>query len=65
MATRFAKKTRKHCKKQNMNCLEKQNRNAKKATQVRCLMKTCRAKKYQSVYGSVGGSVRSNRTYFF
>ena len=65
MATRFAKKTRKHCKKQNMNCLEKPNRNAKKATQVRCLMKTCRAKKYQSVYGSVGGSVRSNRTFFF
>lgn len=65
MATRFAKKTRKHCKKNNAKCLEKQNRNAKKATQVRCLMKTCRAKKYQSVYGSVGGSVRSNRPYFF
>jgi len=68
MPKSFAKKTRKHCKKNNMNCLEKQHRNvknAKKATQIKCLMKTCRAKKYQSVYGSVGGSVRSNRTFFF
>ena len=57
-------KTRKHRKTPNMNCLEKQNINAKKGTQIKCLMKTCRAKKYQSVYGSVGGSVRSNRNYF-
>jgi hypothetical protein len=58
------RKTRKHRKKPNANCLEKQNINAKKATQIKCRMKTCRAKKYQSVYGSVGGSIRSNRNSF-
>jgi hypothetical protein len=59
------RKTRKHCKKTNANFLAKQHINAKKATQIKCLMKTCRAKKYQSVYGSsIGGSVRSNRNYF-
>ena len=62
--TRKTRKTRKHRKTPNMNYLEKQNINAKKGTQIKCLMKTCRAKKYQSVYGSVGGSVRSNRNYF-
>ena len=61
----MSSKTRKHCKKNNKSCLLRQNRDAKKATQFRCLMKTCRAKKYQAVYGSVGGSVRSNRIYFF
>jgi len=61
----MSSKKRKHCKKNNKTCLSRQNRDAKKATQFRCRMKTCRAKKYQSVYGSVGGSVRSNRTYFF
>lgn len=29
------------------------------ALQPKCRMKSCRASKYQSVYGSTGGSVRS------
>lgn len=34
---------------------------AKKATQIKCLLKSCKARKYQSVYGvSKGGAVRSN-----
>jgi hypothetical protein len=38
---------------------------AKNATMKKCRMKTCRAKKYQSVYGaSMGGSIRENRTLF-
>ena len=42
--------------------LEKQNKNAKKGTQLKCRMKTCRAKKYQSVYG---GTARTTRNLFF
>ncbi len=38
--------------------------NAKKALLSSNIMKTCRAKKYQSVYGSVGGSIRSNIALF-
>jgi hypothetical protein len=38
--------------------------NAKKALLTTNLMKTCRAKKYQAVYGSVGGSIRSNIALF-
>jgi hypothetical protein len=41
------------------------NKNAKKGTQIKCLMKTCRAKKYSAVYGSTGGSIRSNIGIFF
>ncbi len=50
---RNTKKNRKYC-----------DNNAKKATQMKCRMKTCRAKKYQSIYGSTGGSIRSNRNVF-
>jgi hypothetical protein len=39
--------------------------NAKKATQLKCRMKTCRAKKYQAIYGSAGGSIRSTRQLFY
>lgn len=35
--------------------------NAKKGTQLKCLLKTSKAKIYKSVYGvSTGGSIRSN-----
>ena len=51
-------KTRKNCKK---GC----NKNAKKGTQIKCRMKTCNAKKYSAVYGSTGGSIRSNIGIFF
>jgi hypothetical protein len=61
MAIRFAKKTRKNCKKNHRDC----NKDAKKATQLKCRMKTCRAKKYQAVYGTSGGSIRSNRQLFY
>jgi hypothetical protein len=60
MAIRFSKKTRKNCKKKR-DC----NKDAKKATQLKCRMKTCRAKKYMSVFGSTGGSIRSNRQLFY
>jgi hypothetical protein len=37
------------------------HKRAKKATKLKCLLKTCRAKKYQAVYGaSAGGSIRSH-----
>ena len=37
----------------------------KNATQIKCKMKTCRAKKYMSVFGSTGGSIRSTRQLFY
>ena len=56
------KKTRKHCKKNTRNC----NKDAKKGTQLKCRLKTCRAKKYQAVYGAIrGGSARENRQLFY
>ena len=54
----MARKTRKIFKNNNHN-------NAKKATQLKCRMKTCRAKKYQAIYGSAGGSIRSTRQLFY
>jgi hypothetical protein len=66
MAISSAKKTRKNYKKNHRDCLATQNKDAKKGTQKRCMMKTCRAKKYQSIYGSSGGgSIRSNRQLFY
>ena len=73
MAISSAKKTRKNCKKTRKNykknhrdCLVAQNKDAKKGTQIKCMMKTCRAKKYQAIYGSSGGgSIRSNRRLFY
>ena len=61
MAIRFYKKTRKNCKKNHRDC----NKDAKKATQLKCRMKTCRAIKYMSVFGSTGGSIRSNKQLFY
>lgn len=56
------KKTRKHCDKNKRNCFK----NAKKGTQLKCRLKTCRANKYKAVYGAVtGGSARSNRQLFY
>ena len=52
----MASKTRKHSKR-NHRCL---NKDAKKGTQLKALMKTCRANKYKSIYGSTGGNIRSN-----
>ena len=72
----MARKTRKIFKNHNHNhtknrdkncktCLENKHKDAKKATQLKCLMKTCRAKKYQAIYGSAGGSIRSTRQLFY
>lgn len=54
----FSKKTRKNYKQKN-NYLDK-TIDAKKGTQIKCMLKSCRAKKYQSVYGlSTGGRIRA------
>ena len=50
-------KTRKHYRKNN---LETKHKYAKNGTNLKCRMKTCRANKYKAVYGSTGGSIRSN-----
>lgn len=47
----------KSCKK---NHLEIKHIDAKKGATLKCRMKTCRAHKYKSVYGSTGGNIRSN-----
>jgi len=58
----MGKKTRKHCKKNKRNY----NKDAKKGTLLKCRLKTCRAKKYQAVYGAVsGGSARENIQLFY
>lgn len=54
-------KTRKHSRTHH---LKKRHLYAKKGTQLKCRMKTCKAKKYQAIYGSSGGSIRSNRALF-
>lgn len=62
MPISFAKKTRKNCNKNKRNC----NKDAKKGTQLKSRLKTCRAKKYLSVYGSArGGSAREPRPLFY
>ena len=39
---------------------------AKKGTDIKCRMKTCRAKKYQAIYGATsGGNIRSIRQLYF
>ena len=48
------RKTRKHFRK-----------HAKKGTHLSCKMKSCKAHKYKSVYGSNGGSIRSNISAFY
>jgi hypothetical protein len=43
----------------------KKNKYIKNSILLKCRLKTCKAKKYQSVYGSVsGGSARSARQLF-
>ena len=40
--------------------LQRCNKNAIKGTQLKCKLKSCKAKMYQSVYGmSAGGNIRS------
>ena len=61
-------KMRKKCKNMTQRCnktLQRCNKNAIKGTQLKCKLKSCKAKMYQSVYGlSEGGSIRSNRSFF-
>lgn len=58
----MVKQTRKHCKKNKRDC----DKDAKKGTLLKCRLKTCRAKKYRSIYGSAtGGSTRANRQLFY
>jgi hypothetical protein len=59
---RKTRKIRKNCNKNKRDC----NKDAKKGTLLKCRLKTCRAKKYQSVYGSIrGGSARATRPLFY
>jgi hypothetical protein len=39
-------------------------KNTKKIFDPMCLLKTCRASQYKSIYGSSGGSIRSNIALF-
>lgn len=64
MPKSFANRTRKHCKSKRKICLDRRHIDAKKATKIKCRMKTCRANKYKSVYGSSGGNIRSNVALF-
>jgi hypothetical protein len=57
-------KTRKYRKPIYNNSLEEKNMYAKNGTQLKCLMKSCKAQKYKSVYGSTGGSIRSELQLF-
>ena len=61
-AIRTYKKTRKNNRKPNKYNVS----NAKKGTSIKCIMKTCRSKKYQSIYGSEPkGIIRSLRQLFY
>lgn len=69
----MSQKTRKHkhkykCKKQNTKtekCLASNN-DAKKGILLKCKLKTCKAVKYQSLYGSLtGGMFRTPRQLFY
>ena len=52
--------------KNHKNITQKYKKNAKKGTELKCKLKSCRAKMYKSVYGvSKGGSIRSNRLMFY
>ena len=60
---------RKHCKNTTQRCYKTTrqcDKNAIKGTHLKCKLKSCKAKMYQSVYGlSAGGSIRSNRAAFY
>lgn len=61
----MANNTRKNCKKYQIDCLATQKKYAKKGTQLKCKLKTCRAKMYKSVYGAAsGGSIRNPKIIF-
>lgn len=57
-------KTRKNRKPKYNHSLEQKNDYAKKGTQLKCLMKSCKVQKYKSVYGSTGGSIRENASLY-
>jgi hypothetical protein len=38
---------------------------SKKGKQLKYIMKTCRAQKYKAIYGSNGGSIRSNAQLYY
>jgi hypothetical protein len=58
----MTRKNRKKCKNNTQKC----KKSAKKGTELRCKLKSCKAKMYQSVYGvSEGGSIRSNPRLFY
>lgn len=58
---RKCKNTTQRCNKTVQRC----NKNAINGTQLKCKLKSCKAKMYQSVYGlSEGGSIRSPQRAF-
>lgn len=61
MPIRFGNKTRKNCLTNKRKC----NIYAKKGAQMKGKLKSCRAKKYQSVYGSTRSHIRSNKQLFY
>ncbi len=62
MLNKFSRKKHKYNRTNTRKCIS----NAKKGTQLRCVLKTCRANKYKSVYGAVsGGRARENRQLFY
>ena len=62
----MAHKTRKNVKKHQTNYLAIQNKYTKKGTNIKCKLKSCMSKKYQSVYGlATGGSIRKPRQLHF
>jgi hypothetical protein len=62
MTISFSKKTRKNCNKNKRNC----HKDAKNGTQLKYRLKTCRSKKYQSIYGAAsGGSSREPRQLYY
>lgn len=66
MAIRFAKKTRKNYNKHQSKYLEKKHIYAKKGTQLKCRLKTCKTKIYQTIYGgTLDGNIRSLRQLYF
>ena len=62
----MAHKTRKNLKRNKTNYLAIQNKYAEKGAQLKCKLKTCMSKKYQSVYGlAIGGNIRKTRQLYF
>ena len=60
----MSKKTRKHHKTPRCKMPQECKKYVKKATQLKCLLKSCKARKYASVYGvSKGGTIRSRIEY--